>query len=406
MSRARFLLPLLAAATLAGCAQESRGKKTATGDAPRPVEVVRSAKRSLPRVVSAVGTLAAEDRADVSFKVPGRVGRLAVDIGARVAEGDVLATLESRDYALRLERARASLQQARARLGLSPDGDDDAVEPANVPVVRQNRARLEEAKAQLERQRSLLDDGLVSRATFDVAEAAHEVAESQYHDALEEVNNRRGILAERRSDVALAAQQLADTELRAPFSGAVQTRRVNLGEYVAAGTPALTLVKTNPVRLRVEVPEREARAVARGQGVTVRVEGDPTLWRGTVARVSPALEEASRSLVVEAEIPNPKGLLKPGSFARAEIEAASGEPVLVVPATAVIVFAGIEKVVAVKDGKAIERQVVTGRRAGGDVEIVSGLVEGDDVVVRPGNLGTGTAVSPVSAPGAGGRTGD
>src|SRR4029079_14405259 len=104
--------------------------------------------------------------------------------------------------------------------------------------------------------RSLLAEGVLSRATFDVVEATFKVAESQYNDALEEVNNRRGILAERRSDLALVDQQLRDTRLLAPFGGAVQARRANLGEYLNAGAPVATLVKVNPIRLRVDVPER------------------------------------------------------------------------------------------------------------------------------------------------------
>ncbi len=167
-----------------------------------------------------------------------------------------------------------------------------------------------------------------------------------------------------------------------------------LGEYLAAGTPVAALVKISPIRLRLEIPEREARLVRPGQAVRVRSEGDAAVRTGRVARISPALEEASRSLVVEAEIPNPDGALRPGAFVKAEIDSDAGGPVLVVPASAVVVFAGIEKVVSVKDGKALERPVVTGRRAGDVVEIVSGLGAGDLVVAAPGNLATGMSVLP------------
>jgi RND family efflux transporter MFP subunit len=141
------------------------------------------------------------------------------------------------------------------------------------------------------------------------------------------------------------------------------------------------------------VPEREAPSIHKGQAVTVRVEGDEHAWPGTVARISPALEEANRSLIVEAEVDNAKGQLRPGSFARAEIVTESGGDSVVVPASAVVVFAGIEKVLTVKDGKAVERPVTTGRRTDGVVELASGLNEGELVVVKPGNLATGMAVS-------------
>jgi len=373
-----------------GCGEASRAKPAA---APRPVKTVAVARKDLPRSVTAVGTLAAEERADLSFKVPGRLRKLHADIGSRAEAGTVLAELEKVDFELRLERAHAALRQARARLGLPADGTSDDVEPESTAIVRQNRAKMEQAAAELARNKSLLSQGLISRSTFDVAEANFKVAESQYHDSLEEVNNRRGILAERRSDVALAEQQLKDTSLVAPFAGSVQERKANAGEYLTAGTPVLSLVKLNPIRLRLEIPEREARALHRGLPVSVHAEGESTSWTGFVARVSPALQEVNRSLIVEAEIANPKGALRPGSFVKAEIDAGSGGAVLVVPASAVTVFAGIEKVVTIREDRALEKAVVTGRRSGDLVEIASGISEGDAVVDRPGNLATGMLVS-------------
>jgi len=368
------------------------GAKTPPAEKPRAVRLVPAAKRPLPKAISAVGTLVAEDRAELSFKVPGRLQKLFVDIGSAVPAGAVLAQLERDDYAVRVEGARAALLQARARLGLPPDGAGDVVEAESTAVVRQNRARMEQAKAELDRSKSLLDQGLLSRSAYDVAEANFKVADSQYNDSLEEVNNRRAILLQRRSDLALAEQQLRDTAIVAPFSGGVQARRANLGEYLASGAPVLTLVKTSPIRLRLEIPEREARFVTKGLPVTIRREGDTASFSGTVARISPALEESNRSLVVEAEIPNPHGLLRPGAFVKAEIVSDAGGPVLVVPASSVVVFAGIEKVVTVKEKKALERPVVTGRRTADVVEIVSGLTAGDLVIEKPGNLATGMSV--------------
>jgi RND family efflux transporter MFP subunit len=263
--------------------------------------------------------------------------------------------------------------------------------------VRQAKARLEQATVNLNRSRELRDQGILAQSEYDASDAAFKVAQSLYNDALEEVNNRRGILAERRSDLALADQQLVDTRLVAPFAGAVQQRRANLGEYLAAGAPVLTLVKLTPLRLRLDVPEREALSIRTGQDVAVRTEGALDAWPGRIVRLSPAIDEASRSLIVEAEVDNSKGLLRPGSFARAEIRTESGGDSLVVPQSSLVLFAGIEKVVTVKEGKALERPVTTGRRAGDQVEILSGLEDGDVVVLKPGNLTTGAAVEVDSA---------
>jgi RND family efflux transporter MFP subunit len=375
----------------AGCTG-GRADSRPSADAPRRVQVVKAEKRLIPRTVVAVGTLAAEERAELGFKVPGRLARWDVDLGSRVAAGAVLAELDARDYELRRDRARAALEQARARLGLPVGDDDDGLDPEGVGVVRQAKARLDQAKVTLERSRELRDQGILAQAEYDTTAAAFKVAESQYNDSLEEVNNRRGILAERRSDLALAEQQLTDTRLTAPFSGGVQQRRANLGEYLAAGASVLTLVKLTPLRLRLDVPEREALSIRAGQDVAVRTEGAEDAWLGKIVRLSPAIEEANRSLIVEAEVDNSKGLLRPGSFARAEIQTESGGDSLVVPASSLVLFAGIEKVVTVKEGKALERPVTTGRRAGDQVEILSGLEHGERVVVKPGNLTTGAAV--------------
>lgn len=367
---------------------------------PRRVQVVKAEKRKIPRTVVAVGTLAAEDRAELGFKVAGRLDRWNVDLGSQVTAGSVLAELDARDYELRRDRARAALEQARARLGLPVAGNDDGLDPQAVGIVRQAKARLEQATVNLNRSRELRDQGILAQAELDATEAAFKVAQSLHDDALEEVNNRRGILSERRSDLALAQQQLTDTRLRAPFSGAVQQRRANRGEYLAAGAPVLTLVKLTPLRLRLDVPEREALNIRFGQEVAVRTEGATDAWTGRIVRLSPAIEEANRSLIVEAEVDNSRGLLRPGSFARAEIVTESGGDAVVVPASSLVLFAGIEKVVTVKDGKALDRPVTTGRRAGDAVEILSGLQDGEAVVVRPGNLTTGAAVeiSPSSEP--------
>ena len=378
-----------------GCSGKADSRRPE--DAPRRVQVVKAQKRKIPRTVVAVGTLAAEDRAELGFKVPGRLARWDVDLGSRVGAQSVLAELDARDYELRRDRAQAALEQARARLGLPVAGDSDELDPLEVGIVRQAKARLEQATVSLNRSRELRDQGILAQSEYDASDAAFKVAQSLYNDALEEVNNRRGILAERRSDLALADQQLVDTRLVAPFAGAVQQRRANLGEYLAAGAPVLTLVKLTPLRLRLDVPEREALSIRTGQDVAVRTEGALDAWPGRIVRLSPAIDEASRSLIVEAEVDNSKGLLRPGSFARAEIRTESGGDSLVVPQSSLVLFAGIEKVVTVKEGKALERPVTTGRRAGDQVEILSGLEDGDAVVLKPGNLTTGAAVEVDSA---------
>jgi len=157
--------------------------------------------------------------------------------------------------------------------------------------------------------------------------------------------------------------------------------------------------------LKLDMPERESPNVRPGQTVRLTVEGDTNIYRGVLARVSPALDEQARMLRVEADVPS-QGILRPGLFARAQIVTQTEDPGLAVPANALVVFAGIEKVIIVHQGKAMEKTVETGRRGAEWVEVVRGLHAGETVVVNPGNLRSGQAVniSPQVQPIHSGRT--
>lgn len=383
----------------AGCTGDSRA--TASQDrapaapAPRPVTVVAAAEERVARTVVATGTLAAEDLVVVGTKVPGRLAEIAVDMGTRVRRGQVVARLDAGDYRLRVEQAEAALQQARVRLGLPAAGTDERVDPEQTSIVRQARAVLEEARLTRERAARLVQQDLIARAQFDTAEAAHKVAEGRYHDALEEVRTRQALLAQRRSEVELARQQLTDTAMVTPIDGAVSVKQASVGEYLAAGAPVATVVRLHPLRLRVSIPEREAVDVRVGQAVRLTVEGDPTVHQGRIVRLSPIVQEQNRTLSVEAEVPNERAVLKPGAFARAEIVSETSQPVIRVPAASIVTFAGIEKVLAVREGRIAEVRVQTGRRSGDGVEIVSGLRAGEEIVREPGNLTAGQAVTVV-----------
>ena len=360
--------------------------------APRAVRLVTATREAVPRTVEATGTLAADEQVVLGTKVPGRLSEIAVDLGSRVPKGQVIGRIDPSDYQHRLDQAVAALQQARARLGLSPTGTDDRVDPEQTAVVRQARAVLDEAKLNLERTNRLWEQQFIARAQLDTAQFAVQAAEGRFQDALEEVRNRQAILVQRRAEVDLARQQLADTAIASPIDGAVSQRQASPGEYLAAGAPVATLVRTHPLRLRVSVPEREAAAVKIGQPVRVRVEGDPTVYRGAVVRLSPQIAELNRTLLIEAEVPNEKGALRPGSFALVDVVTDADQQIVTVPLSAVVVFAGVEKIISVKDGKSVELRVQTGRRQGERVEVLSGVQAGQPVVVEPGNLAGGQPV--------------
>ncbi|MCA1631851.1 MAG: efflux RND transporter periplasmic adaptor subunit, partial [Acidobacteria bacterium] len=360
----------------------------------RQVKVAKVSEMPVGASVQVTGTLAAQDQATVSVKVPGRLRALSVDLGSVVRKGQIITQVDPQDYQLRVQQAEAALAQARARLGLSPDGGDEKVNLEQTGTVRQARAQMDEARKNRERAVTLAEQGIVARTEFEAADAAYKVTVGKYQDAVEEVRNRQGLLAQRRTELALARQQLADTNILAPFDAVVQERKASVGEYLAAGAPVVVIVRVNPLRFRAEVPERDAAAVRAGQQVRVTVEGSPKTYAGRIVRLSPTITEQSRVLIVEAEVGN-DGTLRPGSFARADITTSDTSMAVTIPTNALINFAGIEKVIVVQNGKALEKSVTTGRRTDEWTEVLSGVNVGDAVVLSPGNLQSGMAVQVV-----------
>jgi RND family efflux transporter MFP subunit len=357
----------------------------------RSVKIAHVSDISMEQTVTVTGTLAAFDQATISAKVPGRVKAISVDLGSVVRQGQILAQIDDQDYQLRLQQADAALAQARARVGLPPEGKDDRIDPEKTGTVMQAQALLDDAQVKFKRAQALVERGVLARAQLEGSEAEYKVALSRYQDAVEEIHNRQALVVQRRSELEIARQQLADSSIRAPFDGVVQEKRASIGEYLAAGAPIVNVVRMDPLRLRAEVPERESRNVRAGQQVRVTLEGDPNVYTGKIARISPTITAQNRVLIVEAEVRN-NGQLRPGSFARAEIVSADSSQALGVPANAVVTFAGIDKVILVQDGKALEKPVKLGRRTTEWAEVLSGLKTGDVVVVNPGNLQSGQPV--------------
>jgi RND family efflux transporter MFP subunit len=395
-----LLLLLLLIGSFLATSCKSDYRANATQGRPGESKTVRQVKTAVVvetpfgETVTANGTLAAFDQTTVSVKVPGRLRVISVDLGSVVSRGQVIAQLDAEDYKLRVQQSEAALAQARARLGLTPEGTDDRVDPEQTATVRQARAVLDEARFSRDRAAKLVEQGIIAKAEFDTVNATFKVAEGRYQDAYEEIRNRQGVLSQRRSEVALARQQLKDTNVVAPLDGVVQEKRTSVGEYLAAGAPLVNIVRMDPLRLRAEIPERESHTVRTGQNVRVTVDGDTNVYVGQIMRLSPVIAEQSRMLVVEADVRN-NGKLRPGSFAHAEIVTNDSKMAVTVPNNTIVTFAGIEKVIVVQNGKALEKPITTGRRNGEFTEIVAGISIGEKVVVDPGNLQSGQAVQVV-----------
>jgi membrane fusion protein, multidrug efflux system len=382
---------LTSASCKSGYPVSARNNPSAESREPRQVKIARVSEITMEQTVTVTGTLAAYDQATVSAKVPGRLKAIAVDLGSVVKQGQIIAQLEQQDYQLRLQQAEAGLAQARARVGLPPEGTDDRIDPVKTGTVRQAQALLDDAKLKLERAENLVQRGVLARAQLDAADAEHKVALSRYQDAVEEIRNRQALVVQRRSELEIAKQQLADSSIYAPFDGVIQEKRASVGEYLAAGAPIVNVVRMDPLRLRAEVPERESRNVRVNLAVRVTLEGDANTYSGKIARISPTITAQNRVLIVEAEVHN-NGQLRPGSYARAEIVSDDNNSAVAVPLNAIVSFAGIDKVILVQDGKALEKPVTLGRRTAEWAEVLSGVKTGDPVVIDPGNLQSGQPV--------------
>jgi RND family efflux transporter MFP subunit len=391
-----FCVAALLLAAVSACKSDYPASgKAASPDSKSPPRQVKTAKvieMPIGQTVTVNGTLAAYDRTTVGVKVPGRLQTISIDLGSVVHKGQVIAQLEQQDYKLRVQQAEAAMAQARARLGLSPDGADDRVTAEETGTVRQAKAVLDDAKLKRDRAAKLVQQGVIPHAEFDTVDSEYKVALSRYQDGLEEIRNRQGLLAQRRTELGLAKQQLADTNVYAPMEGVVQEKKASVGEYLAAGAPIVDIVRIDPLRLQVSVPERESHSIRSGQSVRVTVEGDPESYLGFVKRLSPTISEQNRVLAVEADVRN-NGRLRPGAFVRAEIVTDQTSTAVTVPNSAIVTFAGIEKVVLVENGKATEKPVTTGRRGPDWIEIKAGVNVGQTVILDPGNLQSGQAVT-------------
>ena len=395
----RALILLLSVLVAAGCQPDAKPRPEGTrgGDAPaaREVRLVPVTPARLEQVIDVSGTLAADEHVTLATKVAGRLATIGVDLASPVQEGQLIAQIETTDYEFGVQQAIASLGQARAQLGLPAQGSRRRVDVDATALVRQAQATLEEARANEARLRQLAGEGLTPQAELDAARATLVRAEASLQSAREEVRLREAQMRQRESELEIARQRLADTAIRSPLDGIVLARRANRGEYLAAGAAVAEVVRINPLRLRLAVPEREAISLKSGQTVIVRVSGqtgpEPQAeHRGVVARLAPSLDAQSRSLLIEADIENP-GTLRPGNFVQARIVVGQRE-VLTVPQTALVTFAGLQKVILVDAGKAVERPVTTGEVRADAIEIVSGLKGGESVVDSPGQLQQGMPV--------------
>lgn len=395
----RGCLALALALLLPACGRNSSTTSAPAAPAPVAVALVPLATRSVDRFVDITGTLYGEEELTVAAEVEGRVIATHVDLGDVATSGSTLAQIEPTDYELAIEEQRAGLTAALAKLGLSelPTSELDL---SQVPAVARASASLANAAARLERARKLFDRDPPMMSAQDFADIETEHTVAQTNVSVERLN-AQSLLAEARvraSALRIAQQRLEDTTVVAPpekqLNYRIAARLVSVGEIVSPGQAMFRLVASDRVKFRGAVPERLIAQIRVGARARLQAEGAAEQLEGVVARISPAVDVATRTFDVEIDADNTSATLKPGSFVRASILVGTTPDALFVPSTAVADFAGTERIYSEKDGKAVEHRVRLGPPDRGTRELLDPLPGITHIIADPRGIAPGTPVAP------------
>ncbi len=408
-------LMLTAALVLAGCGSQgaNTNANNAAGPATIDVTTAQAVVKQIPTYFEATGNLAGDAQTDVAPVVGGKIVEVNFDIGSYVTKGSVLVRMDDRDAKIRLETAQAQVEQqkkavataiaavrqAQIRLNVK-DGETFDIETFS--QVKSTKANLVLADKELTRAERLFATGDVSKAIVDQRRAQRDALLGQLDEArsnaavaVKAINSAEAQVAAARSAVVTAETQvdqarkaLSDTVILAPISGYVSERVADLGEFLtpnAPNTKVATIVRTSTLRLKIDVPEASIGKVAVGQGISMQTSAYPDRnFAGTVVRILPNLNTTARTLIVEAEVDNSDGLLKPGQFATVRVTQSKPENAVMIPASAIRTEGDINKVYVVKDGAVRERLVQTGLLENDLIQIKTGIAEGE--VIATSNL--------------------
>jgi membrane fusion protein (multidrug efflux system) len=303
---------------------------------PEAVTTIVAKQEPWPATLSAIGTMAAVQGVTVSADLPGTVERIAFDSGKAVHAGDVLAQLDTRQ-----ERAQLAAVEAQRDL----------------------------ARLNFDRMQGLLNERVISRAEYDRASAEHKEAEARVGEIRATIERKT---------------------IRAPFSGVLGIRRVNLGQYVAGGDAVVPLQALHPIYVNFGVPQQEAGQVRVGRNVRLAA-GDAAgvTFTGSVTAINAVVDEATRNVQVQATLANPEGKLRPGMFVQVEMVTGADHAVVALPASAISYAPYGDSVFVVTDLKGPNGQTYRGVRQqfvkvgsarGDQIAVVSGVNPGDEVV--------------------------
>lgn len=378
---------------LISCNKQAPTTTSAKSDGPLAVRTAVAKGREIQRVVESVGTFYPMEEAIISAEIEGRAEEVNHDLGDLVNAGEILVRINDEEQRYQVAQSEAQLRQSLERLGLKTDKDRLA-DAREAPDVRRAQAELMASEQRLNRIRSLVDQHIGAKSELDQAVSQQAAMKAAYDSTINQTRNLMQEVERFKAILDLQRKKLRDTTVKAPFRAYVKERQVTVGQYLRANSPLFVLVKTDPIRLRVEIPERMAPWIKLNQQVDINVEAfEGRKFQGKIWRISPTVDQNKRTFVAEVLVANSAGELKPGSYARAHVPTSHTERVTVVPQRSIYYIMGSNKAFVVKDGVVDAREVKMGDRFESDVEILEGIADGETVAMTQlAKLDTGVKV--------------
>lgn len=362
-----------------------------------PVTTATILRGDIEETVEITGDIEALDTVMLSPKISGRITGVSAREGDRVSKGQVLVTLDQEDALSSLKSAKSALESARARLAIvkKPARSQDMIIAEN--GVASAKANLDNAEANYKRSKTLLDEGVISQATFDVAETQKIVAQRAYESAVaqlsmlkeggreEDVAAAEAGVKQAQAAVDMAEQYLANTYIKSPISGEVSMRNAEIGQFAGPGQVLLSVVNLSSIYFRGDVSEKSLGAVNPEQPVTVNLDAFPDEpLSGKVYKIFPSGSTASRNFTVRISIDG-GGRIKPGMFGSGHIVTGVSKDILLVPKDAIDVRKGTSSVFVVQPDNTVKRVVIEVLRENKEhvqIKTPTELRSGDTVVTE------------------------
>jgi HlyD family secretion protein len=376
--------------------KETKAGPPAAGNRQRqiPVETVLLHQGTVERRLHLTGNIVAEATVDVFSKVSGILEKMEVDQGDRVKADQVVAMVEREEKEAELQEERAAVDVLRAKWAQIETGARPEEIAQAEQLVRQTKASWETSLDNYRRLKNLKDRDFISQQGLDEAALKVTVSAAEHRSATEKLTllkkgarqeDRDALLAqmqEAEAAVRLAEIHLKNTTIRAPVSGIISKRYMDLGALVGTSTPILRIVAMDRVKVIVQVVESELAQLSSGAAADIRVDAyEDEVFKGTVARVSPTVDSESRTADVEIRADNREHRLKPGMFARVNLVVQRRNGVLVLSKDSLLKESGPPRVFVHDSAKASLRKVTLGLEGERYIEVLGGLQEGDEIIV-------------------------